>query len=197
MAKSMKLTEIGAGIADLIISEEQSRPRSPGLHVSDVIKYMRKALGKDAEWGEDELETASQLGRIWERIVAEVLASSSSDDARFARPGTVLCDGISGSPDGIDFEDGAILEYKCTWRSCNRDIELSFPHYWYQIKAYCYMVGVNIGRLYVLFINGDYRGGGPVFKAWEARFTELELRENWEMILAQAKDMKRGNQKRR
>lgn len=187
----MKLEEVGADIGNLIISDEQSRPRDPGLHVSDVIKYMRKSLGKDAEWREDELEISAQLGRVWERIVARTLADAHGDAARYFRPDPVCRDGIVGSPDGIDCRDDAVLEYKCTWRSSNRDIELSFPHYWWQVKSYCWMTGLDVARLYVLFINGDYRGTGPVFKGWQAHFTERELKDNWRMILTQAKDMKR------
>lgn len=187
----MKIREIGGDLAQLIISSEQAVPRQPGIHVSDVIKYLRDTIGKTAKWEKSELETSAQLGRIWETVVARLIADATLDSQRVVRPGQLECDGIIGSPDGIDLEDAAVIEYKCTWRSARHRIESEFPYYWWQIKSYCHMANCSVARLYVLFINGDYKGTGPVVKAWEMKFTNTELKSNWDMIKKAAKEMPR------
>lgn len=187
----MKLREIGGDLAQLIISSEQAVPRAPGIHVSDVIKYLRDTIGKNAKWEDHPLETSAQLGRIWETVVARLLAVSASDPEHIVRPGQVECDGIIGSPDGIDLESSAVIEYKCTWRSSANRIEVDFPYYLWQIKSYCHMCSCKMARLFVLFINGSYKGTGPIVKGWEMEFNSTELKSNWDMILKAAKEMPR------
>lgn len=110
------------------------------------------------------------------------------------RPGEVHKDNITGTPDAYDYITGEPEEYKCTKKSCRQDItDKKFWIYWVQLKAYCYMIGCDSGVLRVLFINGNYSReeddpeSGYVIKSWRCKWTELELWENWNMLLLHAK----------
>src|SRR5271170_5153321 len=113
----MHVQEITSSIADLIISDEQSMTRSPGVHVSTIIKHMRSVLGQQQGWPEEELANAGQIGRIWEHVLARELAAAGMGGAAIVRPGEIECEGIIGSPDGIDTEGPAVVEFKATWKS--------------------------------------------------------------------------------
>lgn len=116
------------------------------------------------------------------------------------RPGEIEKDGITGTPDAYDFIAGEPEEFKCTKKSCRQEItDKKFWIYWVQLKAYAHMMGCSSGVLRVLFINGNYNRGddadndpesGYIIKSWRAEWTELELVENWSMLLKHA--MRRG-----
>ncbi len=168
--------------------------RSPGLHVSQIVKSICQELyprrfGKAGE-EEDFSWERMEMGFAWEEVLSQGLIT------RFNRvrsdiimhPGEVEVD-VDGttiymSPDGINLEEESVEEYKCTWASSfTRKIDDDFFAHWiWQTKAYCYGVGMEATIFRVLFINGDYRGSGPVVKTWRVEFTELEIEENWEML---------------
>jgi hypothetical protein len=179
----MKTTEISHSIRDLIISTEQMAVRSEGVHISAVVKFMASSLQKQGGWDEEPLGTAAQLGRVWEVVVAEALAQSTFCDGGYIRPGEI------GSPDGIRLIDGAVQEFKCTWKSSGGDILAKSPWYKWQIMSYCYMVETQRATLFVLFLNGEYKPPQPVVRAWELEFSAIEIVENWAAIKANAKVM--------
>jgi hypothetical protein len=185
----MKTTEISHSIRDLIISTEQMAVRSEGVHISAVVKFMASSLQKQGGWDEEPLGTAAQLGRVWEVVVAEALAQSTFCDGGYIRPGELECEGLIGSPDGIRLIDGAVQEFKCTWKSSGGDILAKSPWYKWQIMSYCYMVETQRATLFVLFLNGEYKPPQPVVRAWELEFSAIEIVENWAAIKANAKVM--------
>lgn len=185
----MKQVEISASIVDLLISSEQSQVRSAGIHVSSVIKHMRTVMGSTGGWPDEELNNAGQIGRIWEHVLARELAAAGLGGQHVVRPGEIECEGIIGSPDGVDCADETVIEMKATWQSSRKDIVTEFPWWQYQIKSYCHMLGWTRARLYVLFVNGNYKPPMPCVKAWEFQYSAGEIKSNWEMMLRQAKDM--------
>lgn len=157
--------------------------RSSGLHVSEIITSLaiiHGYLDKDRELS----TTWAELGNALEHAVVE--RYKIHDPGRYQRVGELQKDGISGTPDLIDTIDWAVDEIKLPWASSNWDIEdPKFWRYWAQVKAYCWMLPTQIGRLHLCHINGDYKwseGAGPVYRVWEQRFTKEELAENW-MVL--------------
>lgn len=68
---------------------------------------------------------------------------------------------------------------------------------WMRVAGYCWMVGARVGRLWVahLFDYGDRFGGDVKGGCWERRWDtaegEVELAENWEMILRHERQMPR------
>jgi len=119
------------------------------------------------------------IGWAWE----EWLATQEADRGLIFHPGEYTLDGMTGEPDAVedDGKSGIIVhEFKITWKSLR-----TFDDWFWltQIKAYCKMVGTRRAVLSVMFINGDYKPPSPVFKRWECEFTELELEENWDMLL--------------
>jgi hypothetical protein len=188
----VRLSEQPVSIADLSnISEEQSQVRSEGLHVSAVIRYilLMSGLTKSNTFTEADLDMFASVGRLWEQLLSQSLFKPP----RYQRPGEIEKDGIIGSPDTVDIDEARILEFKATWKSCDRDISGSdFWNWWIQIKSYCYMTGLTEAKLCVFFVNGNYRPPVPIMKIWDVEFSPGELRENWNLILRNAKEMKEG-----
>lgn len=177
----MKLTELTVNAGDLShISEEQLQPRSVGLHVSSIVNYISTTLGRrDNDFSRDDLDAFAVVGRMFERILAETIFLPP----RYIRPGEIDIDGIIGSPDAIDCDDGAVVEIKATWKSSKRPIE-SLREYFWQIQAYCYMLQVQRAKLYVFYVCGDWSPPKPIWppKAWQLDFSWSELEGNWCML---------------
>lgn len=166
-------------------------PRTPGLHLSDIINSILKSLDpKKYDSGIVYPNEYRETGFAFERVLEEAFLARRID---IVRPGEFELGGIIGSPDGIDVDDWRLREFKCTWKSMREaPTHRKFWNYIVQMKAYCRMVGTDRARLDVLFINGDYSDGFvPTSRAWELEFTPRELEENWIMLVnhARAKGM--------
>lgn len=109
---------------------------------------------------------------------------------RYTQPGELHFDHLVGTPDWLDTEDWAVIEFKATWRSSRRDLETDFASWWWQIKAYAKMLQTRRATLYVFFVNGDYRDSGPQLKAWSAEFTADEVEKNWAMLRKHAETLR-------
>ena len=96
-------------------------------------------------------------------------------------------------------------EIKATWLSC-KDVPVSpsqskatglpsnwdglgiasfpkeFNKYFTQIKSYCYHLRTPFARLYVYFVNGNWKPPVPVYLAWSFEFSAVEVREEWSMM---------------
>lgn len=172
-----------AGMPDLL----PMQGRSEGVHISDIIKDLCVRLGHYS----DEIELTStwaQLGCALEDTVATRYERHFPD--RYERPGELERDGLFGTPDLLDLEDGAIEEIKLSWMSAaHLPTSDKFWRYWVQVKAYCHMWGTPLCRLHVCHINGEYKQAGPIYRVWERTWTEQELERNWTMLLKHAARM--------
>lgn len=168
-----------------------SLTRTPGPHVSDIIHYLCIRLGHYDEREDNELSPAvqsrMQIGCAFEDIIADRLSRDSPD--RYVRVGEIERDGIFGHPDLVDTRDTAVEEDKATWLSAKHGPGSSKFWKWeVQLKAYCYMLEIPLGRLRVCYLNGDYKWtrsaeSGVYVPLYERRFTEGELEDNWGMLL--------------
>jgi len=182
----MRLRELTLDLADIQISDEQSQLRSRGLHVSQIIRHIMVVTGLEekGDFTEDDLNMFAVIGRLWEQMLADAIFKPP----RYQRPGEIELDGIYGSPDAVDTDDGVLVEFKVTWKSSNRAIE-SFFKYKLQVMAYCHMLQLTRCRLYVFYVCGNWKPPVPQIKAWEIEFTPVELRDNWKMLRENGKEI--------
>ncbi len=172
------------GMPDLLPPME----RAPGLHVSTIIKELCVKLGH-LEDDDRKLPNMMQLGCALEFAVTEMLERKYPN--RYVKPGELTKDGISGNPDLLDTTDFAVEEIKLAYMSSKHEPDgKKHWRYWTQVKAYCTMVGTEIGRLHVCHVVGDWKGGDAIYNVWERRFSEQELRENWRMLLTHGERMR-------
>lgn len=171
---------------------ENTVPRSDTIHVTDLINAIEEDLGRNVyssstlsngDWYRD-------FGFLWEEALTALFSERMGQ-----RIGEISLDGIYGSPDGIIFsDDGVILEeYKCTWKSMSNDPSDNW-RWMMQIKAYCKMLDCKVCRLFVLYVNGNYRdtrGPNPVY--YEIEFTEKEIESCWNMLKKKAYEIGLSN----
>lgn len=156
-------------------------------HLTDVIKYIEKQLGVSYQ-AFNNPKLTMDLGFLWERTLERTLG-----EAMGQRPGEVWLDDIVGSPDGIgpDLKDNinlALEEYKFTWKS-SKTSPMENWYYMTQAKSYCKMLGLNVVIMRIIYVMGEYRGGGPVYRVARIKFTDKEIDTNWAMILKHKKEM--------
>ncbi len=172
--------------------------RQSGLHVSGLVKAAYKGTfhnePKSIEGAQPFIRQT--MGFLWERAIehafTEYMQAARKQKLYQAALECALPDGriVRGTPDGI--MDGAIEEYKATWRSKRKwseDPEAEFWMWFAQTKAYCHMGGYSVARFFVFWVNGDYSyktGRGPQVTTCEIEFTADELEDNWRMLTAYA-----------
>lgn len=197
------------------LSPRDVPPRSPGIHVSDVLRELLVAIGRYEERAEGEMpnETMWDLGFAWEDVLGRVLAdrmAGAENEQRLPQM-ELERDGIYGSPDGVLMNglarkgmDGTILlhqeeifieETKLTWMSSRNSLDSpKLLPYVLQGKTYCAMAGCNVVRIRAFFVNGDYsyttKGPNPIPREWYVRFNDRELEEWWVGFLRHAEKMR-------
>ena len=194
----------------LEMAREQGGPRTASTkdlsHVSEIIRDIQnKVTHKGKRKAYDDLTADERrrmgnytsMGWAFERVIEAALRDVWSvyfrSRDRYQKPGELVLDGICGTPDWIDLQDWTVGEFKATWRSSRRSIEVDFWSWLCQIKAYCKLLATKSARLYVFFVNGDYRESGPQLKAYAIQFTDAEIEENWQMLLQHARTLKHGS----
>lgn len=169
-------------LSDKIPALLPMQDRSPGMHVSTVITDLCVRLGYFSGDGLPVNQLWMELGQALEWAICDRL--DREFPGRYLQPGELELDGLFGTPDLINLDDWANEEIKMAWMSSkNKPDEQKMWRYWVQVKAYCKMMGTNIGRLRVCFVNGDYSAPGPAYRFWEQEFTDEELDENWAMLI--------------
>jgi len=169
---------------------EQTKSRSPGLHLSDVIHNMDVTLLKTQETAIDE-GTLFQFekGYLWETALSRAFGEKVAQ-----RIGELTLDGIIMSPDGVSYEeDGTFIleEYKCTALSADRSPSAMWK-WLMQVKGYCKAIGTTKCIFRILHHVDITRNPDKCYAVWEMVFTQNEIDENWEAILNHAKTMKEG-----
>ena len=159
----------------------QGPPRSPGIHLTNITNdiYYTVLHGKDNRtdnqiWGE--------VGFIWEELLTMAFREKLAN-----RPGEIMLEGVAMSPDGMDWENWVVHEYKVTWRSSAK-LPVDDERWMMQAKGYCKGLGAKTVVMKILYLMGDYRENRePVYKVYEIVFSPQELEENWQMVMAHAK----------
>lgn len=169
--------------------------RTPGNHVSEIINRLAVKMGLWEESGPAS-QIQYEMGNAVEDLVAKSLADRFARDNpdRYVHGLEMEKDGLYGTLDLLDCVDFAVEDVKMTKKSIRHAIESEkYWHNWVQVMCYCHMIGSTIGRLHVVYVNGNYKypgekGFDPLFsgwqyRVWEERFTEKQLTDNWRMIL--------------
>ena len=152
------------------------------LHLSDIYTDLENTLFPRDTSADMNNPLWAEVGFLWEDVLTRSLADHCSE-----RPGEVELDGIVGSPDGYDKSTGILDEYKCTWKSINNAHPENVWKWMTQVKGYCKMLGTNTVRFHILYIMGNYRGSGPLYRSYLFTFTDIEIEENWSMLVNHAK----------
>lgn len=174
--------------------------RHPGLHASNIYNNLYEELEpkrfrKDSK--PNPLRMA--LGTAWEVQLEYLLTKAGIAAAR--PPAFISPDGIAYSPDLIITEPNSRIrvgEIKLTYMS-SRDMPRSkggmfppkFDKYLTQMMIYAHWLETTLGRLYVLFVLGDYKmkhfGYEPELLSWDIEFSKRELKENYDTLMSHAK----------
>ena len=185
----MKLTPFDLIIDSRFFSSD-NRTRTPGCHLTDIIKDMEKSIGHDRNpraMGDEKLELYRTVGYLWEDVLTRVINQERSWAAPgLVRPGEIELDGILMTPDAVDFgtDPPCLEEWKVTWRSAARDLESENWHWFVQCKAYCHALKLTRANLRILYVNGDYKPTVPRPQGYAIEFSQRELHDNWSMVLA-------------
>ena len=161
-------------------------PRTPGLHLTYVIRDLldKAGLGYTGA-GFTDMNLTAEVGLLWEIALSSAFASKYGQS-----PGELECDGILLTPDGIGPDPKGehpviVEEYKCTWKSL-RTHPTDVPYYMHQVKGYCYVVDTPVVLFHMVYLMGDYRGSGPMYRKCRIVFTADELWNNWKLLRSHA-----------
>lgn len=177
----MKIVECTVQDGFSFLPKQPDIDRSKGLHLTDIIKDIMVTSGMMEDGGPFMPNLRTEMGFIWEDLISAVLRERTP-----CRPGEISLDGIAMSPDGFDWEGWILWEYKATWKSSNRS-PLDDWRWMAQVKSYCKGMGCTQCKMWVLYVNGDYKGQGPSSQLFTIDFTQQEIDENWEMIINHAR----------
>jgi len=170
--------------------------RSAGLHASALYGAFYQAIDPKRYDKRDKAGVAlpfdlakMEMGTSFESVLEPAIAARLFGE----RPGEFTSpEGIIFSPDYLFFETGATIlgEFKLTWYSSRDGLDSEkFDKWKTQIQMYCYWLRITRARLYVLWVNGDYKPPSPVLQAWELQFTRDELQEETETVLRHGRNV--------
>lgn len=162
-------------------------PRSDGIHVTPLIdRILERAFGRPSFSGGEQWNKFNlfEAGFVWEEFLEEAFARRRTG---IIRPDEVVKDGIAGSPDGYNVKTGELYEYKFTFKSSSMNM-LDQRRWIMQAKSYCHMMSSENRKVrrvnwMVFFVNGNYKGSGPLAKVFKAEFDDREIKVHWKQIL--------------
>ena len=176
----MEIIELNEPFPLTLVERSHDKP-----HVADIIHGMLIDLGIQKRGGGSN-PYQFEKGYMWERLLSMALPNAA------VRPGEIELDGIILSPDGIGWsewiQEDVVEEYKCTARSSNGN-PANNTGWMMQVKAYCKGIGTLSAVMRILYLNGDYgRDRNPTPKTFLIMFTQEEIDESWNAIVAYARD---------
>lgn len=179
------------GLTRMMGYHDQSGTRTTGpgaVHLSDLIKILMRSL-QPVRFGTGPfvMNDRVEIGILFEGMLEEALVRKYAT----VRPAEIILDGVFMSPDGVNPNELAVEEYKSTYMSCSKGLVdeygaplAKFIHWFFQMMGYCKGLDVLRAILRVLYLAGDYsRPIGPRFQSYLIEFTQVEVDENWQMLL--------------
>jgi len=170
--------------------------RSVGVHLSDIIKFMRvRGMGEKLDGkGNQDLMT---MGFIFEKTIETAMRDYFAMQRPIVIPqNETLLDGIYMTPDATNVEDGYQEEYKFTKKTLKKALEKEDfeRHFWFwlvQVASACHAMGTDLARIIACFVMGDWSwkppNGDTAFRCFDLRFEPWELTNNWDLV-KQARD---------
>ena len=195
----MKVTELEVkDFVSTLWSMDQDRFRSPGLHLSTIIRDIQKDAGRMPDRPDidpNDLEHFAAVGFLWERVLVNALTEMEIQNGapHVVRVPELFKDGIYLTPDAalLHLRAGktTLEEWKCKWESSRKGID-DKEEWMMQIMGYCYVLGLDEAYLRVLYVNGNWKPPIPRTRQYNITFTQRDLVENWQRILNHAKAKK-------
>lgn len=168
--------------------------RSPGRHLSEIVKYIITVLHPERYGGEGISPLRAQVGFMWEDLLSRTLAR------QLGMKQIEVMDQESRiylTLDGMNTREWRTREAKCTKISAANPITSArFWHWHIQMMAGCWVMETRQCELVVLHVNGSYELGGGKFgeeKAtpWLLEFTDREIVDNWRMVVRAGERMEK------
>lgn len=186
----MKILDVADPIT-LAALVRQDPNRSPGLHLSTIIKDIMVTLEPERFKSGTPGAGWIGVGLAFEDVLADAIRAVIGPGGY--RPGEFKKDGIAMSPDWIA-GDGMLEEWKATWVSGKDGLDTpKLSRYHMQAKAYAHVLGMNVVRFRVLWVNGGkdtaYFDHTPDLRTYECHYSKQELRDNWHLMVTHARDM--------
>lgn len=188
--------------------------RAEGIHVSNIIRDLENKLVNPGERpARADMSSAerarmgkyAELGFIWEIMVKQVMKPrmlSRRQCLGVVEGVEIELDGVYMNPDAFCIVDDTLEEYKATWKSSRRGDPAIFAepeNFWswvVQTRAYCagysavYKRPILNVRMFVFFVNGDYKDAGPQVRMYRIEYTKDEVAETWAMLRKHAGGMR-------
>jgi hypothetical protein len=164
-------------------NRDETRP-----HVSDLISKVLRENREPFDDLPEQVHNMMAMGRIWEAVVRLDVARAALDEGILVGGARVLeVDGIIGSLDGVLLEyqghgedvPVGLIEMKLKFSKAADPTENK--RYMYQVKAYCWMLGVEYAWMPILALSA--RPPNAEYYIYKIGFSKLELEENWKMLV--------------
>lgn len=182
---------------------ESRYPRSPGIHVSGIIRCMALEYGILETEEMDGLSLTDyrhitdpvarlriNIGLAWEEHYVPML------EGVVDHPGEMQVEGVYMTHDGESLDvivtethNGMTIvvhEVKATYKSTKTVGDLTSKNNWMwqaQLMAYCKACNTRIAKMHVLFLCGNYKYPiTPLLKCWLVEFTQEEIESNWQLL---------------
>lgn len=182
----MKYSIVGDG--SHIDINKGGEPRTSGVHLSGVIRYLAQQMGLLTV---DDNEVAGagfpldarlkmSVGLAWENWLA-----AQYPEVMY-HPGEIIHEGIIMSPDGLHPNE-TLYEFKATWKSMKKLLAEGYGHksFWMwraQNMGYLEPMGWLKTRQIILYVNGAYQGVCPEFVELDVEYTRQEVADNWALM---------------
>jgi hypothetical protein len=178
------------------------------MHLSGVLRYVATESGilkAIADIDEEALPLRMALGLAWEEFAVSMYPEVDWQPGEIVVDGIAMnCDGLSENPKYPQLDaayqqfmqqaDQALPvvvrpatqldEFKLTWKKAKTAQDLLRDEwYWLQQgRGYCWGYEANLVRWHVCYVNGDYRGSGPIYKRYLIHFSDAEVESTQKMI---------------
>lgn len=176
-------------------------PRTPGLHLSQILRAMSIHTGKfknSADLGV-EIQTLDPLAVGMSGPLMRCIMGYSWEDWLFTNvlkkarqhPGEFFLDGIIMTPDGLEEDEDWLTIHEAKWTFLSSNRPFSDRLSWLYQGA-CYMKGVSVAmgvpisqcRLiyHPCYVKGNYKGIDTEYRPVEVRLEEREVNGVWDEV---------------
>ena len=189
MATILEETEVKLELADLARRRWLPRthqPRTPGLHLSGVLKYIAQTSGL-TDYVEQSLKESMPLamacGFMWEEFVASLYVDWVWQPGEATDPVIMTSDGLNSSYEIV----GSTIPYaieEAKWTSATWKGASGILDDWlklHQARGYCAGYGTSVVRWHFLCVRQPW---DPRYYRATMRFDEKEIEKTRAMIVA-------------
>lgn len=164
---------------------EASPARTPGLHLSQIIRSLCQAA-EPGKYAGPINPLYTDPGFTFERVLETAWANRHA--GQIFRPGEFERDGILCSPDYVDLATNELVESKMTEMSMvGCPTEPKFRKWLWQIGAYCHVLDLSVARLHVLWLRGNYKDVRRAYSVDRITWAPGETAKMWGLMTDHAR----------